>query len=116
MAISVEPARREFKARKRLLVTEVDTVAKEFPTRRFGLIPNGTEVEHGFREVTFQDLSRAVDAMSWWIRDNLGPSKESESIAYVGNNDIRYAIFMLACHKTGYKVGLLLPEDLNSWS
>lgn len=100
----------DFKAQKRLLVTEVDTIAKTFPSRRFALVPNGTEVEDGFREVTFLDLSRAVDAMSWWIIKNLGQPKESERIAYVGNNDIRYAIFMLACQKTGYTVGFHNPE------
>ncbi|PWY68472.1 acetyl-CoA synthetase-like protein [Aspergillus heteromorphus CBS 117.55] len=92
-----------FKAPGRLLVTQVDAVAERSPTRRFGLIPNGTEVENGFREVTFQDLSRAVDAMAWWIVEALGmPTTKEETIAYLGNNDVRYIVFILACHKLGY--------------
>ncbi|GLA05490.1 putative NRPS-like protein biosynthetic cluster [Aspergillus niger] len=95
-----------FKAPGRLLVTHVDTIAKQFPNRRFGLIPNGTDVDQGFREVTFRDLSRAVNAMSWWIDDTLGKPQPGEKIAYLANNDVRYIIFMLACHKTGYTIFL----------
>ena len=96
-----------FKAPGRLLVTHVDTIAKQSPNRRFGLISNGTDVDQGFREVTFRDLSRAVNAMSWWIDDTLGKPQPGEKIAYLANNDVRYIIFMLACHKTGYTVCFL---------
>ncbi|RAH64512.1 putative NRPS-like enzyme [Aspergillus aculeatinus CBS 121060] len=100
------PAPGSFKAPGRLLVTQVDTITKHSPTRRFGLIPNGTEVEQGFRDMTFRDLSRAVNAMSWWIDGTLGRPQPGERIAYLGNNDVRYIIFMLACHKTGYTIFL----------
>ncbi|PYI36626.1 NRPS-like enzyme [Aspergillus indologenus CBS 114.80] len=102
----VNSAPEGFNAPRRLLVTQVDTIAKHSPNRRFGLIPNGTEVDQGFREVTFRDLSQAVNAMSWWIDDTLGKPQSGEKIAYLGNNDVRYIIFMLACHKTGYTIFL----------
>ncbi|PYH42518.1 putative NRPS-like enzyme [Aspergillus saccharolyticus JOP 1030-1] len=106
MVSFIEPAPGTFRALQRLLVAQVDKVAEEAPTSRFGLIPNGIEVEEGFREITFQDLSRAVDALSWWIKDTLGEPEEGQRIAYLGNNDIRYIIVMLACHKTGYTIFL----------
>ncbi|RLL93364.1 hypothetical protein CFD26_101118 [Aspergillus turcosus] len=86
---------------QRLLATVVDSLAIECPTRRFCLIPNGTEVHQGFREVTFKDLCRAVNTVSWWMEKHLGSSIKGETIAYLGSNDIRYIILMLASHKTG---------------
>ncbi|KAF7131232.1 hypothetical protein CNMCM5793_004282 [Aspergillus hiratsukae] len=89
---------------QRLLATVVDSLAIECPTRRFCLIPNGTEVHQGFREVTFKDLCRAVNTVSWWMERHLGSSIKGETIAYLGSNDIRYIILMLASHKTGYTI------------
>ncbi|KAF4201232.1 hypothetical protein CNMCM8927_001880 [Aspergillus lentulus] len=91
---TVEPPRR-------LLAAVVDSLAIECPTRRFCLIPNGTEVHQGFREVTLKELCRAVNTMSWWMEKHLGSSVKGETIAYLGSNDIRYIILMLASHKTG---------------
>jgi acyl-coenzyme A synthetase/AMP-(fatty) acid ligase len=91
---------------RRLLTTLVDSLAIECPTRRFCLIPNGTEVHQGFREVTINDLCRAVNTMSWWIEKHLGSSVKGETITYLGSNDIRYIILMLASHKTGCTVSL----------
>ncbi|GIK05627.1 putative NRPS-like protein biosynthetic cluster [Aspergillus viridinutans] len=88
-------------APQRLLATVVDSLAIECPMRRFCLIPNGTEVHQGFREVTFKDLCRAVNTVSWWMEKHLGSSIKGETIAYLGSNDIRYIILMLASHKTG---------------
>ncbi|KAJ5712369.1 NRPS-like enzyme [Penicillium malachiteum] len=93
-------------APRRLLVTLVDKLAKTYPKQRFGLIPNGTEIEDGFREITFLHLSQAVNAASWWILKNMGESKSGRRFAYIGNNDIRYIIFMLAAHKTNNTIVL----------
>jgi acyl-coenzyme A synthetase/AMP-(fatty) acid ligase len=99
---------------QRLLATVVDALAIECPTRRFCLTPNGTEVDHGFREVTFKDLCRAVNTMSWWMEKHLGSSIKGETIAYLGSNDIRYIILMLAAHKTGCTVSLRTLEIYHS--
>lgn len=86
---------------QRLLATVVDSLALECPTRRFCLIPNGKDVHQGFREVTFRDLCCAVNRMSWWMEKHLASSVKGATIAYLGSNDIRYIILMLASHKTG---------------
>ncbi|KAL3473530.1 hypothetical protein BJX99DRAFT_272294 [Aspergillus californicus] len=88
----------------RLLVAQVDTLAVESPTQLFCLTPNGAKVQDGFRKVTFQDLSRAVNSMAWWLEQQLGDAVKGETIAYLGGNDIRYAILMLASHKAGYNI------------
>jgi len=90
---------------KKLLAAEVDAFAKNDPGRRFGLIPKSVQVEDGFREITFRDLSRAVNATAWWIEKYIGKPTQEDTIAYLANNDIRYIIVMLAAHKLGYTVG-----------
>jgi acyl-CoA synthetase (AMP-forming)/AMP-acid ligase II len=92
------------KPSNKLLAAEVDSLAKSDPGRRFGLIPKSNQIEDGFREITFLDLSRAVNATSWWVEKHIGRPNKGETIAYMGNNDVRYILFMLASHKLGYTV------------
>ncbi|KAL4803729.1 hypothetical protein BDV18DRAFT_162739 [Aspergillus unguis] len=89
----------------RLLSTLVDEAAQSTPGRLFGIIPKGQTVSDGFREVTFDHLARGVGAMAWWIEENIGKTNgsEQEAIAYMGANDMRYYIFILACAKTGHE-------------
>lgn len=96
---------------KRLLAGYVDYLAVSDPNRRFALIPKSDNVEDGFREVTIHDIARAVNAMSRWMEKHLGAPKQTETIAYMGNNDIRYIIFILAANKTGNKVGQIVRQS-----
>ena len=101
MTTSKEPAP---EPGKRLLAKYVDYLAMSDPDRRFALIPRSEDVNDGFREVTIHDIARAVNSMSWWIKKHLGPAREEETIAYMGSNDIRYIVLILASNKTGHKV------------
>ena len=89
---------------KRLLATTVDGRADTSPDERFAVIPQGPEISHGFRDLSMKDLARAVNFMCWWIESAIGPARYPETLAYMGNNDVRYFIFILACQKTGYQV------------
>jgi acyl-CoA synthetase (AMP-forming)/AMP-acid ligase II len=89
---------------KRLLATTVDERAEMSPDDRFAVIPLGSELNHGFRDLSMKDLAQAVNFLSWWIESTIGPARSRETLAYMGNNDIRYFIFILACQKTGYQV------------
>ncbi|KAB8226591.1 hypothetical protein BDV33DRAFT_197585 [Aspergillus novoparasiticus] len=95
-------------AGQRLLTNVVDEVAQFNPQKRVGVIPNNLEPSQGFRDVSFGDLARAVNALSWWIEKQIGKAENNETVAYMGRNDILYLIFILACNKTGYKP--LLPS------
>ncbi|KAL3461224.1 hypothetical protein BJX64DRAFT_289599 [Aspergillus heterothallicus] len=88
------------KVGNRLLPAVVDEVAQSTPERIFGVIPSGSTAKDGFRNVTFRDLAEVVNAMAWWIEDNI--SRTPETVAYMGANDIRYYIFIIACAKTGH--------------
>ncbi|KAL4954314.1 NRPS-like enzyme [Aspergillus filifer] len=89
---------------KRLLSNVLDDLAFSHPTQKMGVIPSS----NGFKTVTAKDLSDAVHATAWWIVKHIGKATQQETIAYMGANDIRYIIFVLAAHKTGYKP--LLPS------
>ncbi|KAF9894311.1 hypothetical protein FE257_007814 [Aspergillus nanangensis] len=99
-------------SQKRLLATTVDDRAKTNPHQLFAVIPKGPELSHGFQDLSIDDLARAVDFLCWWIERTIGPAQSPETLAYLGNNDARYFIFMLACQKTGYQA--FLPSTRNS--
>lgn len=93
-------------AGQRLFPHIVDDVARSNPERSLGVIPKGADVSDGFQEVTAAKLAYAVNVVSWWIENEIGRATQEQTIAYMGSNDIRYLIFILASMKTGYKVGL----------
>lgn len=89
---------------KRLLARTVDNRAETNPSQRFAVIPQGSEISNGFQTISIKDLAQAVNSMCWWIESVIGPAQFPETLAYMGSNDVRYFIFMLACQKTGYQV------------
>ncbi|KAL2696913.1 hypothetical protein AAEP93_002208 [Penicillium crustosum] len=97
---------------KRLLARTVDDRAETNPNQRFAVIPEGLEISNGFQIISIKDLARSVNFMCWWIESIIGPAQFPETLAYMGSNDVRYFIFMLACQKTGYQP--FLPSTRNS--
>jgi hypothetical protein len=92
------------KSGKRLAAMLADYIAKTNPTQIFGLIPKGLEVEDGYHEMTVKELAQAVNYVAWWIEKTIGKGTRPETISYLGSNDVRYFIFVLACNKTRYSV------------
>ena len=91
--------------RKRLLTTEIDAIAESNPGRRFCVMPRGSELSDGLQEISIKDLARGINFLCWWIEAQAGTNApDGSTVAYMGANDIRYFIFIIACHKTGYKV------------
>ncbi|KAL4938764.1 hypothetical protein BDV06DRAFT_231536 [Aspergillus oleicola] len=89
---------------KRLLANVVDNLAISNPTQKIGVIPSNND----FRIITTKEIHDAVHATAWWIEKQIGKPQQPETVAYMGTNDIRYIVFVLAAHKTGYKP--LLPS------
>jgi hypothetical protein len=53
-------------------------------------------------------LANAVNRASWWLEKTLTSEEEKENaFVYLGPNDLRYLILVLATMKTGRKVGLV---------
>jgi acyl-CoA synthetase (AMP-forming)/AMP-acid ligase II len=63
-----------------------------------------------WRDISWLQLKRAVDSMACWMENKLGLGGGDEPVAYVGVNDIRFPIVMMAALKCGYKVRPLTIE------
>ena len=87
----------------RLLPVVLDHVATETPQRVYASIPRSEDLADGFKDKTFADMAKAVHSCAWWIRNNVGVSNSFDTIAYVGVNDLRYAVIWFAAIKCGYK-------------
>ena len=88
---------------ERLLPALVDRWAETDPQKPFCSLPSGPKPIDGLHPVTFADVAGAADCMSWWIETTIGYGT-GETLAYMGTNDIRYLLLLLACCKTGYRV------------
>lgn len=98
---------------RRLVVDLVDELGREYPEKIWATITRSTfDIEQGFRDVTFANCTRSVDATAWSIETQLGKSSTFDVIAYLGVSDIRYAMYLFACIKTGYQ--LMIPSVRNS--
>jgi thioester reductase-like protein/acyl-coenzyme A synthetase/AMP-(fatty) acid ligase len=93
----------------------VDEIARTAPDTKWVEVPvNNTDLQDGYKTITFGQLSQAVSKMAHWIENTIGTSKETrETITYMDRqNDIRYIFAIIATMKTGYKI--LLASTRNS--
>ncbi|KAI0146235.1 putative NRPS-like enzyme [Xylariaceae sp. FL1272] len=82
---------------KRTLPQTVDDLAQEKPDRDFG---------YWHRQDEVQSI-----ALSWWLIGQLGHSRQSDVLTYVGPNDVRYPVLVLAPIMTGFKLFLTSPRN-----
>ena len=82
----------------------IDKVAEQTPNRVFVSLPAGVDIEDEYRDYTYQDFARAIDNCAWWIDETIGRGTTFNTLAYIGSQDIRYALLILAAIKTGHKV------------
>ncbi|KAK5994515.1 Non-canonical non-ribosomal peptide synthetase FUB8 [Cladobotryum mycophilum] len=93
----------------RLIANVVDEVATLDPTRPFFHVPVSTDPRDGWKPITYKEIANAVNYVAHEIaaraREN-GPRDQDEypTIAYIGPNDVRYTIMMLASIKAHHKV------------
>ena len=87
------------------LVSLVDEKARVSPEAIYAEIPNSTTtVDEGYTKITYQTFANVINRATWWLEENLGRSDNFETLAYIGPNDLRYNVFILAAIKAGYKV------------
>lgn len=99
---------------ERLLPQVVDDSAAHDPNHLAGLTARyNSALPMSFMPLTMADLANAANFMSHWIDDILGKGTTSV-IGYIGIQDFRYWIMMLAAIKTGHP--LLLPSIRNAIS
>ena len=83
----------------------LDEVAKRDPDRVYAEYPDKDWERNGYHKVTYGQVANAVNKVSFWLDEILGPAKDFETFAYLGANDLRYGFLVYAAIKTGRKVG-----------
>ncbi|KAI5917609.1 hypothetical protein F4810DRAFT_704756 [Camillea tinctor] len=79
---------------QRVLPSLVDNIALTDPSR-----------------ILYSAFAHAVNRCSWFIEKNLGRGQNFPTLAYMGPQDLVYAILILACNKTGYRLLLNSPRN-----
>ncbi|KAJ5520723.1 hypothetical protein N7463_001176 [Penicillium fimorum] len=109
------------KFQPRLLAHVLEQEAFQNPNRLFCIHSLSLKcIDHGWREVTVHDLNCAVNKFSSWIEKTISLKTAPTKLVYIGPNDIRYAICILACIKLGHclirrpKAMLLAPSTPHS--
>ncbi|KAL6703871.1 hypothetical protein ACN47E_009005 [Coniothyrium glycines] len=101
-------------ATKELLPKTLFRLAALHPDLTYSEYPcNPTNAADGYFKVTYKQLANAVHAVAWWIEENVGrPAKDdgSETIVYMGPNDLRYSILVLGSVMVGYKMLFPTPR------
>jgi len=89
-----------------LLPIILENRARYNPNGVWARFPNSpSSYAEGFRSATHLELLNAVNKVAWLLEETLGKGKNFETIAYIGPNDLRCSIVVLAGIKAGYKVG-----------
>jgi len=98
---------------QRLIQDIIDSRAQSSWPIPWALIPLTVEPAAGFREVSFRLLANAINRTAWWLDSKMERLVgNDEVLAYLGPNDLRYAILVLACAKTKRVVWYLRPLTL----
>lgn len=83
----------------------VDQRASDEPDMLYAEYPvSSLSYDEGYRRITYRDFANAVNGISWWLHDVLGPGQGFEALAYIGPNDLRYPTLILGAAKAGYMV------------
>ncbi|KAI1154381.1 putative NRPS-like enzyme [Nemania diffusa] len=88
-----------------------DELAAKVPTHCLFAYPKDEKPQHGFVEVSAQRFANAVNRTSWYLESLLGRARDFDTICYMGANDLRYILLMLAAIKVGYKMLFLSPRN-----
>ena len=95
-------------ATNELLPETLFSVAELYPDITYSEYPrNPISAADGYRKITYREVANAVHALAWWIENNVGKpatNEGSETIVYLGPNDLRYGILVLSSVMVGYKV------------
>ncbi|KAH6652455.1 hypothetical protein BKA67DRAFT_521644 [Truncatella angustata] len=89
----------------RLIPNVIDELARDDPLREAFQIPLSQDPQDGWEVITFWDYSNAVNLQAHKIVKLCGkaPVGTFPTLAYIGPQDARYVVFMVAAVKAGYQ-------------
>jgi acyl-CoA synthetase (AMP-forming)/AMP-acid ligase II len=100
---------------RRPLARVIDDVASETPSRPFAFVPCSQDPRDGWKAVSFKMVANAINFVAHRMTRELEPNLSSNgtfpTVAYVGPNDLRYFILMVACLKVGYQAFFISPRN-----
>lgn len=100
---------------RRVLVNLVDEIAASEPSRPFIFAPRSNEPEDGWTPITFKQFANAIHHVAHLVASTVksdpGETEDFPTVAYVGPNDVRYAVVMLASVKAGCKALFISPRN-----
>ena len=83
----------------------IDDRACMSPQKTFMSIPAGATVADGQKDVSYEDIAKAINCCAWWIEDTLGKGVDFPPIAtYMPGFDTRHVLLIFGAIKAGYKV------------
>jgi acyl-CoA synthetase (AMP-forming)/AMP-acid ligase II len=91
-------------AESKLLINIIEEKARRMPDNTFMRYPGIDWETQGYKSISWIQWARAIDKVAYWLDTRLGSLEESQTFAYFGPNDARYAILIPASIKTGRKV------------
>jgi acyl-CoA synthetase (AMP-forming)/AMP-acid ligase II len=90
----------------------IDNIASKDPTRPFTYIASSNEVRDGWKAVSFLQLDNAINYLAYAISKMVkGSTEQFPTVAYIGPNDIRYPMILLACVRAGCKALFISPRN-----
>jgi hypothetical protein len=92
--------------RQILLPKVVDDFAENSPSGVYARVLGPRWREEGPTNITYLQLAKAVDKVSFWLDETLGPADQDKVFAYHGANDLRYVFLLIAVIKTRRRVSV----------
>ncbi|KAF1968822.1 acetyl-CoA synthetase-like protein [Bimuria novae-zelandiae CBS 107.79] len=95
-----------------VFVTAIEEKVQWRPNETYMRYPAPNWEVNGYRTLTWGQYGNSINKVAHWLDEKLGKMTENEPVAYLGPNDLRYAVLWPAVVKTGRK--LLLPDGRNT--
>ncbi|KAJ4350267.1 uncharacterized protein N0V89_008888 [Didymosphaeria variabile] len=91
-----------------VLVTAIEEKVKWSPNQTYMRYPTPNWEVDGYRTLTYKQYGDSINKVAHWLDEKLGKATENDTVAYLGPNDLRYAVLWPAVVKTGRK--LMVPD------
>ncbi|KAF7536709.1 hypothetical protein G7054_g4294 [Neopestalotiopsis clavispora] len=101
---------------ERLLPAIIDDVARNDPSKEVFQIPNSTNPRDGWKAISYGTYASAINHVAYQFVEQFGKPLPGTfpTIAYIGSNDVRYLVIMVAAIKAGYKAKAFFISPRNS--
>ncbi|KAL7920237.1 hypothetical protein ACQKWADRAFT_328838 [Trichoderma austrokoningii] len=99
----------------RSIINIIEDDAASNPNRPFVFVPRSTKPQDGWEPITYRQITNAANHVAHIIAQMVAndPRKDDfPTVGYIGPNDVRYLIVMLACMKA--KCQPFLPSPRNT--